>query len=329
MLEPGSKIGILGGGQLGRMLAVAATRLGFKSHIFEPAKNSPASQVSFQVSTASYEDEKALIEFAKDVDVITYEFENIPTSALDILEKIVSIRPGREALRISQDRIIEKDFLSDLGLKTAPYQLVEDLSSLQTASKNIGLPAILKTTRLGYDGKGQYKINSDQELENLKSQMITSKTTTKSGGAADTIGEMTEQVKNIVGPISNEELAYLSNVFPIMLPQQRLVLKDALTNDEFDTLLEFTKDKKIKVFDEDMKYLEPADLVVALLTGRDVDSGTAAEIGYAFRAGKKLIGISANTIKPINNFVWGIFNYGENIVDNLDDLKTIISKEFN
>ena len=80
---------------------------------------------------------------------------------------------------------------------------------------------------------------------------------------------------------------------------------------------DFTKDKKIKVFD------------VALLTGRDVDSGTAAEIGYAFRAGKKLIGISANTIKPINNFVWGIFNYGENIVDNLDDLKTIISKEFN
>jgi len=165
MLEPGSKIGILGGGQLGRMLAVAATRLGFKSHIFEPAKNSPASQVSFQVSTASYEDEKALIEFAKDVDVITYEFENIPTSALDILEKIVPIRPGREALRISQDRIIEKDFLSDLGLKTAPYQLVEDLSSLQTASKNIGLPAILKTTRLGYDGKGQVRLSENSNLE--------------------------------------------------------------------------------------------------------------------------------------------------------------------
>ena len=165
MLEPGSKIGILGGGQLGRMLAVAATRLGFKSHIFEPAENSPASQVSFQVSTASYEDEKALIEFAKDVDVITYEFENIPTSALDILEKIVPIRPGREALRISQDRIIEKDFLSDLGLKTAPYQLVEDLSSLQTASKNIGLPAILKTTRLGYDGKGQVRLSQNSNLE--------------------------------------------------------------------------------------------------------------------------------------------------------------------
>ena len=92
---------------------------------------------------------------------------------------------------------------------------------------------------------------------------------------------------------------------------------------------EFTREKKEKIFDVDMEYLEPADLVVALLTGRDVDSGTAAEIGYAFRAGKKLIGISANTIKPLNNFVWGIFNYGENIVDNLDDLKTIISKEFN
>ena len=165
MLQPGSKIGILGGGQLGRMLAVAATRLGFKSHIFEPAENSPASQVSFQVSTASYEDEKALIEFAKDVDVITYEFENIPTSALDILERIVPIRPGREALRISQDRIIEKDFLSDLGLKTAPYQLVEDLSSLQTAKTNIGLPAILKTTRLGYDGKGQVRLSENSNLE--------------------------------------------------------------------------------------------------------------------------------------------------------------------
>ena len=140
MLEPGSKIGILGGGQLGRMLAVAATRLGFKCHIFEPAENSPASQVSFQVSTASYEDEKALIEFAKDVDVITYEFENIPTNALDILEKIVPIRPGRE-------------------------ELVEDLSSLQTASKNIGLPAILKTTRLGYDGKGQVRLSENSNLE--------------------------------------------------------------------------------------------------------------------------------------------------------------------
>ena len=91
---------------------------------------------------------------------------------------------------------------------------------------------------------------------------------------------------------------------------------------------DFTFGKKVKVFDVDMEYLEPADIVIALLTGRDVDSGTAAEIGYAYKAGKRLIGISANTIKPINNFVWGIFNYGEDIIESLDDLKTLLEKEF-
>ena len=91
---------------------------------------------------------------------------------------------------------------------------------------------------------------------------------------------------------------------------------------------DFTFEKKVKVFDVDMEYLEPADIVIALLTGRDVDSGTAAEIGYAYKAGKRLIGISANNIKPINNFVWGIFNYGKDIVESLDDLKTLLDKEF-
>jgi len=91
---------------------------------------------------------------------------------------------------------------------------------------------------------------------------------------------------------------------------------------------DFTFEKKVKVFDVDMEYLEPADIVIALLTGRDVDSGTAAEIGYAYKAGKRLIGISANTIKPINNFVWGIFNYGKDIVEDLDQLKSLLSKEY-
>ena len=165
MLEPGSRIGILGGGQLGRMLAVAAARLGFKSHIFDPSENSPASHVASKTSIASFENEKALIEFAKNVDVITYEFENIPTTTLDILEEIVPIRPGREALRVSQDRIIEKNFLSNLGLRTAPYQAVEDLNSLYAASKSIGFPAVLKTTRLGYDGKGQITLSDSCNIE--------------------------------------------------------------------------------------------------------------------------------------------------------------------
>ena len=165
MLKPGSRIGILGGGQLGKMLAVAASRLGLTSHIFDPNENSPASQVAFKTLTASYEDKRALIKFANSVDIITYEFENIPTSALDVLEKIVPIRPGREALRVSQDRIIEKDFLSRIGLKTAPYQIVDGFTSLQSASEMIGFPAILKTTRLGYDGKGQVRLSENSDIE--------------------------------------------------------------------------------------------------------------------------------------------------------------------
>ena len=91
---------------------------------------------------------------------------------------------------------------------------------------------------------------------------------------------------------------------------------------------EFTQEKKVKVFDKDMEFLEPADIVIALLTGRDVDSGTAAEIGYAYKSGKRLIGVSANSVKPINNFIWGLFNYGEDILESLADLELFLSKEF-
>lgn len=157
-LSPGSTIGILGGGQLGRMLSVAASRLGFQTHIFEPGANPPAGHVAARVTTAPYEDLAALRAFAESVDVITYEFENVPTDSLDALEAIRPIRPNRRALAISQDRIPEKDFLTGLGLATAPYARVTDAASLEAAIAEIGLPAILKTTRLGYDGKGQARI---------------------------------------------------------------------------------------------------------------------------------------------------------------------------
>ncbi|OWU84120.1 phosphoribosylaminoimidazole carboxylase [Oceanicola sp. 22II-s10i] len=153
-------IGILGGGQLGRMLSVAASRLGLRCHIYEPGANPPAADVAHACTTAPYEDAAALLAFADSVDVITYEFENVPTSALDLLESRRPIRPGREALRISQDRLTEKDFLSGLGLKTAPYAAVDDLSALEAAVAQIGTPAILKTRRLGYDGKGQARLKS-------------------------------------------------------------------------------------------------------------------------------------------------------------------------
>ncbi|MWD29159.1 5-(carboxyamino)imidazole ribonucleotide synthase [Aquicoccus sp. SCR17] len=159
-LAPGAVIGILGGGQLGRMLSVAAARLGFPCHIYEPGAEPPAGQVADRVTTAPYEDEEALRAFAASVDLITYEFENIPTRALDLLETLKPIRPGREALRVSQDRLTEKDFLTGLGLACAPYANVESAADLEAALDRIGTPAILKTRRLGYDGKGQARLAS-------------------------------------------------------------------------------------------------------------------------------------------------------------------------
>jgi 5-(carboxyamino)imidazole ribonucleotide synthase len=150
-------IGILGGGQLGRMLSVAASRLGIRCHIFEPGA-APAGDVAWGVTQARYEDEAALRSFAESVDVITYEFENVPTSALDLLESIRPIRPGRRALAVSQDRLTEKTFLNEIGLATAPFADVPDEAALEPAIAQIGRPSILKTRRMGYDGKGQVRI---------------------------------------------------------------------------------------------------------------------------------------------------------------------------
>ncbi|SMC64126.1 5-(carboxyamino)imidazole ribonucleotide synthase [Primorskyibacter flagellatus] len=170
-LPTGSTIGILGGGQLGRMLSVAAARLGLRTHIFEPGANPPAGDVAHAVTTAPYEDATALTAFANSVDVITYEFENIPTQALDVLEAITPVFPGREALRVSQDRLTEKDFLNDLGLTTAPYKAVDTAEDLDTALTQIGMSAILKTRRFGYDGKGQARISAPQEAAQALSDM--------------------------------------------------------------------------------------------------------------------------------------------------------------
>ena len=163
MLPPGSTIGILGGGQLGRMLSVAASRLGFKTHIFEPSANPPAADVAHALTTAAYDDSAALAAFAQSVDIITYEFENIPTAALDALEAVKPIRPNRHALSISQDRLAEKAFLTSLGLTCAPYAAVNSLADLKAAIETVGTPSILKTARLGYDGKGQERLTAPDD----------------------------------------------------------------------------------------------------------------------------------------------------------------------
>ena len=170
-LAPGATIGILGGGQLGRMLSVAASRLGFKTHIYEPGATPPAGHVADTVSTAPYEDEAALKAFAAAVDVITYEFENVPTSALDLLESITPIRPNRKALAVSQDRLTEKAFLTDLGLKVAPFAAVNSADDLNRALSDIGAPAILKTRRFGYDGKGQARLTSPADASQALADM--------------------------------------------------------------------------------------------------------------------------------------------------------------
>ena len=173
-LETGAIIGILGGGQLGRMLSVAASRLGLRTHIFEPAKSPPAAHVADMLTTASYEDYPALKAFAKSVSVVTYEFENIPIETFNCLEEYAPIRPRQEALRISQDRLFEKAYLNELGLETASYADVETIKDLEMALSNIGTPSILKTRRFGYDGKGQIPIsetsNSREVLEKLAGQ---------------------------------------------------------------------------------------------------------------------------------------------------------------
>ncbi len=163
-LPPGSVIGILGGGQLARMLALAAGQLGLKCHIFAPEADSPAFPVSAEHTIAGYRDEAALARFAAAVDVVTYEFENVPVEAVRFLESRIAVRPGAKALDVAQDRLKEKSLARALGAMTAEFAEVNSLTDLEDAVKLIGVPAILKTTRLGYDGKGQAKINSAADI---------------------------------------------------------------------------------------------------------------------------------------------------------------------
>lgn len=158
MLKPGSTIGILGGGQLGRMLALAAARLGLHCHIYSPEKDSGAFEVAKARTCAAYEDEAALAKFAAAVDVITYEFENIPARAAEVLGKRKPVHPNPKVLETTQDRLVEKNFISALKIPVAPYAPVHSAAQLAAGIEKVGLPAVLKTTTMGYDGKGQVKI---------------------------------------------------------------------------------------------------------------------------------------------------------------------------
>ncbi len=162
---PGSTIGILGGGQLGRMLALAAAKLGLKAHIYCPDPFSPAMDVVRDSTIAPYDDEAALALFADSVDVVTYEFENVPVETARFIAQHTRLAPGAKALEITQDRLSEKTFLADLGIPTARFAAINDRASLAKAVGQVGRPAVMKTRRFGYDGKGQVMLREGLDLD--------------------------------------------------------------------------------------------------------------------------------------------------------------------
>lgn len=162
---PGSTLGMLGGGQLGRMFTIAARTMGYEVLVLDPDKESPAGKLATTHICADYSDQTALDKIAKSCDAITTEFENVPASTLEALAKTKPVRPGAKAISIAQDRIQEKNFLKDNGFYTAPFSVINSLEDLQNNITEIGTPAILKVSRFGYDGKGQFGINDESDIE--------------------------------------------------------------------------------------------------------------------------------------------------------------------
>ena len=163
IVEPGATIGIIGGGQLGRMLAIAAARLGYRTHIFDPHERPCATDVAAAHTRAAFDDREALKSFAEAAEVITYEFENLPVAPLEMLG--AKLRPGTRSLAIAQDRGKEKQFIADSGARVAPWAAIDSIDDVRAAVSELGLPIVLKTRRYGYDGKGQAWIRSADEVD--------------------------------------------------------------------------------------------------------------------------------------------------------------------
>ncbi len=167
VIVPGAALGVLGGGQLGRMFAIAARRMGYRVHTFSPDDDSPAGQVADLEVTASYEDLDALRTFARGVEVVTFEFENLPIEAIDAVEALAPVRPSGVALHTAQQRAREKTFLADRGVPTAPFAAAATLDELWDAVARVGTPAVIKTAAFGYDGKGQHKVATPADVEHI------------------------------------------------------------------------------------------------------------------------------------------------------------------
>lgn len=164
-LLPGAMIGVMGGGQLGRMFAIAARRMGYRVHTFSPEENGPAAQFSDRATVADYDDEAAVTHFARAIDVLTFEFENIPVSTIEWATRERLVRPRGEVLLIAQNRLREKEFLARGGFPVAPFRRVNSAADLTSALESVGRPAILKGAAFGYDGKGQQRIGPATDLD--------------------------------------------------------------------------------------------------------------------------------------------------------------------
>jgi 5-(carboxyamino)imidazole ribonucleotide synthase len=163
-LLPGATIGVMGGGQLGRMSAIAARRMGYRVHSFSPVRNDPAAQMADCATVASYDDEVAVTGFARAINVLTFEFENIPANTIEWSTREQLVRPRGEVLLIAQNRLREKEFLAGAGFPVAPFCRVRSAADLRKAVERVGCPAILKSAAFGYDGKGQQRINPETDL---------------------------------------------------------------------------------------------------------------------------------------------------------------------
>jgi 5-(carboxyamino)imidazole ribonucleotide synthase len=165
MILPGATLGVFGSGQLGRMFALAAHELGYRVHVYSPETDSPAGSVAEQNTIAPYDDQRAIEQFSRAVDVVTLEFENVPVAALKTAAAFAPVRPGAFALQLVQDRLREKEFLRKLSIPCAPFAPVGSLEELRSAITQVGLPAVIKTRRMGYDGKGQVAIHEPRDAE--------------------------------------------------------------------------------------------------------------------------------------------------------------------
>ena len=163
-MSPNRTIGILGGGQLAKMLATAAADLGFNINIYCPDRDCPAAQVASKMVFGNYDENEKVVAFARDVDVLTYEFENIDTKALEKLEDIVAVRPSVKALKVSQDRYTEKSYLNSLGIKTTQFYRIDEVSDIEKLFTELKKPMLIKTRKLGYDGKGQVLIKNQDDI---------------------------------------------------------------------------------------------------------------------------------------------------------------------